>query len=186
MGQLQDLVTSPSIGNIMSSLSPSYVQVFLYIILLVGLLTKLDFQVSDIAWIKKFEISCRNYAVLNMSSDLLHFPLVFYTNNSSTNNLSMLLIIESPHSIFCVGCLQPPQCWDDRGEDVIFTFLLFFYKSKHYGPPVAISFNTWSVAWACAVGVFTIWCYPIVVCARSNLFSGKDEEYFLPEFVSLL
>jgi hypothetical protein len=26
----------------------------------------------------------------------------------------------------------------------------------------------------------------VVLCARSNLFSGKDEEYSLPEFVSLL
>jgi hypothetical protein len=52
-GQLQDLVTSPATRDRMSRLSPSYIQDFLRLILLVSLLGEWNFKVPDVAWIIK-------------------------------------------------------------------------------------------------------------------------------------
>jgi hypothetical protein len=52
-GQLQDLVTSPATRDRMSRLSPSYIQDFLHLILLVSLLGEWNFKVPDVAWIIK-------------------------------------------------------------------------------------------------------------------------------------
>jgi hypothetical protein len=52
-GELQDLVTSPATRDRMSRLSPSYIQDFLRLILLVSLLGEWNFKVPDVAWIIK-------------------------------------------------------------------------------------------------------------------------------------
>lgn len=52
-GQLQDLVTSPAARDRMSWFSPSYIQDFLRLILLVSLLAEWNFKVPDVAWIIK-------------------------------------------------------------------------------------------------------------------------------------
>jgi len=55
-GQLQDLVTSPAAR--MSCFTPSYIQDFLRLILLVSLLAEWNFKVPDVAWIiKKIDYS---------------------------------------------------------------------------------------------------------------------------------